>query len=312
VLIESMKVSTCVACALALLLPGEASAVLVYQRGTGDDAVVVAARNDGSHARVVAHGFGPQVSPRGRLIAYFTRRCAQDCVHVVDRHGGHHQLVSRWSWYGGGVAWSPDERYIVVESSRHFGAPARLINVRRNTSTDIKCGCDQEYGGATFTPDGRAFDIAMVIVSSSGSAGYLRHVDIDTGKGRWIGCCGEDPLWGRHGLAYNDDDQYELVLRKHLDEDPETILRRNAYPVDWSADGNRLLAWEASPLAHQAVLIKLSPRTIRRVKEPIFPTDLSHDGKKVLGEMDGDVVERSGNGTIRVVARGATSPSWTK
>lgn len=299
------------ALAAILAFAAPADAVLVYQRGAGDDTVVVAARNDGSHARVVAHGFGPQVSPSGRLIAYFTGRCASDCVHVVDRRGGHHHLLSRWSWYVDGVAWSPDERYMVVESSRHFGAPARLIDVRRNTSTDIKSGGDQEYGGASFTPDGSAVDVAMLIVSSSGSTGDLRHVDIETGKGRWIGGC-DTPLWGRHGLACNDDDQYELVLRKHLDEDPETILRRNAYPVDWSANGNRLLAWEYSRLARQAVLIDLSPRTIRRVWEPIYPVALSRDGEEVLGEMQGNVVERASNGAVRVLAPDAASPSWTK
>jgi hypothetical protein len=230
---------------------------------------------------------------------------------VVDRHGGHHRLLSRWSSDTDGVVWSPDERYMVVESNRHYGAPARLINVRRNTSTDIKSFGSQEYGGASFTPDGRGVDVAMAIVSSSGSYGELRHVDIDTGKGRWIGVC-EAPLWGGHGLACNDDDAYELILRKHLDEDPETILRRDAYPVDWSADGNRLLAWEDSWLARQAVLIDLSPRTIRRVKEPIFPTAISREGEEVLGEMDGDVVERAGNGAVRVLAPDASSPSWTK
>lgn len=260
---------------------------------------------------MIAHGYAPHVSPTGRLVAYFTGRCSPDCVHVVDRHGDHHELVSRWSRYYGGVAWSPDERYVVVESYRHYGAPARLINVRRNTSTDIESEGSQEYGGASFTLDGSAVDVAMSIVSTSGSYSELRHVDIRTGKGRWIDC-GNTPLWGRHGLACNDDDQYALVLRKHLDEDPETILRRNAYPIDWSQDGNRLLAWEDSRLARQAVLIDLSPRRIRRIWDPIYPRALSRDGEEVLGEMHGDVVERGRNGAVRVLAPGASNPSWTK
>ena len=295
------------ALAAALLLVPSADAVLVYEAGPAKRHTIVAARNDGSHARVVAHGTAPQVSPTGHLIAFFKVRRDGDRLYVVDNRGRDRHLLAR-SFWGPGVAWSPDDRYLVADPSGELpNYGARLIDVRRRTARRVKA--EGIYDGASFTPDGKAFTLNMGSFASARVAGDLRQVDPATRKSRAIGE-GDEPRWGTRGLAYNFYD--ELLLRKHLDERPETILDREAYPVDWSADGNRLLAWEESRLARQAVIIDLSPRRIRRVQEPIFPAALSRDGRKVLGEMDGDVVERSGDGAIRVLARDATHPSWTK
>jgi hypothetical protein len=293
-----------------LLLAAPADAVLVYQAKEGTHPVVVAARDDGSHARVVAHGYRPQVSPRGRLIAYFQiGDRTGNRLNVVGTHGDHRHLLASRTDSDSGVAWSPDDRYLTVAPSLDFDYPVRLVDVRKGTTKRMRA--DAEYAGAGWTPDGTALTIWSAISSSSGVTDFLTHVKVASGERQPLDEEGAFPLWSRHGLAF-EGDSGGLLLKKHLDEGPETLLAREAYPVGWSANGNRLLAWEHSRFAQQAVLIDLSPRTIRRVKEPVFPTALSHDGKKVLGEMNGDVVERSGNGTVKVLARDATSPSWTK
>ena len=68
---------------------------------------------------------------------------------------------------------------------------------------------------------------------------------------------GRAPVWGHHGLAVLRDDK--LMLRRQLDEPPETLLRGIPYPIDWSAKGDRLLAYrESTP--RRAVLIDLGLR----------------------------------------------------
>ena len=296
-----------VALAAVPFLSGRADAALVYEAGHH---AIVAARNDGAHPRVIAHGFSPQLSPGGRLVAYFTSGRNGDRLSVVRRDGHHrHVLLTGWSFDGPGVAWSPDDRYLVAAWN---GAPppvvARLVDVRRRTVRRITQ--DWDYAGATFAPDGDMF-----VLETAGSGDRvvddeLRLVDVAPGKKKRYFADGNAALWGLRGIAYEAGRR--LLLRKHVDEQPETILGRQAFPIDWSADGNRLLAWENSQFTRQAVLIDLSPRTVRRVKEPIFPVALSRDGSDVLGEMDGDVVERTSDGTIRLLASDATSPSWTK
>jgi hypothetical protein len=62
----------------------------------------------------------------------------------------------------------------------------------------------------------------------------------------------------------------------------------------------------------------LSPRRIKRLRG-FFPYQLSRDGREILGaagghigETDGDVVVREPDGTLKVLAKHATIPSWTK
>ena len=295
--------------ALAVLAPAApAQAVLVYQApqpSTGGDAEIIAAKNDGTDARLIAQGIGPRVSPGGHKVAYVK---GNESLWVVGNRGRRRHLLSKHVYDTGPfvpLAWSHDERHLIAPSTT---GGAWLVDVRDRTKTRIRLS--GEFFGASFNPDGSMFAIAR----ASAVRSTLAAVDLPTLERHPLGE-GTGPLWGRHGVAYAGADG--LMLREDLDERPETLLRRYAFPVDWSADGRRLLA-QNSYLARQAILIDLHPRRIKRLKHRIIPAQLSRDGTEVLGrtgpanQASGNIVVRKPSGRVMVVATNADRPSWTK
>jgi hypothetical protein len=277
----------------------------VYQRTGGADerrAPIVAARNDGSDVRVIAHGYSPRVSPNGRRVAYFKPRGSPGDLYTIGNRGRHRQLLVRGASDKAPVAWSPTERYLIVSS---FGKPgAYIVDRREDRAKHISVG-GGDLGGASFAPGGKEFVMCGLFVT----AAELIVRDVVTGARKHVGT-GCIPAWSQHGVAF--ERSRRLVLLKHFDEDAETLLNRDARPVAWSADGTRLLALETSSVAVQPVFIDLGPRRIRRVDDSLVPKDLSRDGKEILGEAGGDVVVRAPDGTLKALATGATTPSWTK
>jgi dipeptidyl aminopeptidase/acylaminoacyl peptidase len=291
--------------AASVLLATPAHGVLVYQRGTDEDrnAPIVAARNDGTYTRVVAGGNHPQVSPTGKRVAYFEKHGDREDLYVVGNRGRHRQLQVRDSWGTAPVAWSPDDRYLIVSS---FGSPGAFIVDRRERRTKHIAVGGGEFWGGSFAP-GSNHELVMCGVFERDAVLVFR--DLATGARRRVawGCT---PEWGPHGLAFEDSGR--LLLLKHLGEERETLLRRESRAVAWSADGKRLLAFETSSFAVQPIFIDLAPRRMRRLEYSLVPKDLSRDGKEILGEAGGSVVVRKPGGNIRVVASHATTPSWTK
>src|SRR5215210_3524458 len=90
-----------------VLVPTPASGKLAYQklgvRNTSEGIYV--ARDDGSHARRVIGGYSPYLSPGGRKIAFFGKR--RFGLHVVGVDGRSPDLVLRYAFDPGGLAWSP-------------------------------------------------------------------------------------------------------------------------------------------------------------------------------------------------------------
>jgi hypothetical protein len=85
-------------------------------------------------------------------------------------------------------------------------------------------------------------------------------------------------------------------------------------PVDWSADGKRLLTQVVFDVGEtQAVLINVATGRVQRLPNDFVEVrDLSRDGRRVLGVIGDDVVSVRADGTALVLARGADSPSWTR
>jgi hypothetical protein len=294
--------------ALALTLPPSAKAVLVYQApqpSAGGDVPIIAAKNDGTDARVIAQGIGPRVSPNGHKVVYVK---GNESLWVVGNRGRRRHLLTKHVYDTGPFiqfAWSHDERHLIAPST---SGGAWLVDVRDRTKTRIRL--NGEFFGASFNPDDSLFAISR----ASAVRSTLAAIDLPTLERHPLGE-GTGPVWGQPGVAYAGPDG--LMLRKDLDERPETLLRQSAFPVDWSADGRRLLAQNAY-LARQPILIDLHPRRIKRLKHRIIPAQLSRDGSEVLGrtgkgnQAAGNIVVREPNGTIRTLATNATRPSWTK
>jgi hypothetical protein len=301
------------ALAASVLLATPAHAVLVYKGEpvNGRSGSIIAARNDGSDTRIIGRGVAPRVSPNGHKVAYIHPAVEGDQLFVVGNRGRHRHLLAAPAWdigpFRAPLAWSHDGRYLVAPNAR---GGAWLVDVRHRTKTHIRAGGD--FFGASFDPGSTMFAVAG---SSKTHEETLRAVDAETLERRRL-ASGATPVWGSRGLAFSRGDL--LLLRKHFGERAETLLRRRAFAFDWSADGNRLLAYEESSLAREVVVIDLSPRRIKRVRH-LFPGDLSRDGTEILGQaggspngVDGDIVVAKLDGTSKVLATNATTPSWTK
>jgi hypothetical protein len=303
-----MKFVVAAAGALALIIPASAEAVLVYQRGPFEkyNAPIIVARDDGSHPRVVAHGYAPQVSATGRRLAYFTTE-GRDALYEVGVDGKGRRLLSRRvrpALPPRGVAWSPDDRYIVT--SDEDGGVRVVDRVRRETFTRNIDG----FGSASFAPDGHRF--AVQSLSTAESAIAL--ASVDHGGFRDLHS-GRAPVWGRPGIAFARE--HRILLRRRIGEPARTLLREPfpaLGPVDWSANGHRLLIFEI-PLhsPSRAAVIGLESKKVTRIPVPVSSvTGISNDGHDVLAEQDGDVVLLRLDGTKRLLVPDATYATWTK
>lgn len=319
--------------ALGLALGTPASAVVVYQR-SGDpqtypyNSRVFAASNDGTASRRIARGYWPQISHDGRRVAYFvaSRSRGVDDLYTVGVRGRHRRLVVRDVSSQGGIAWSPDDRYVVVGSGYSYGI--LLVDVRRRVSHEIQTG---DFGGASFAPDGGRF--AVENEPASHGASWLTMVDVRSHHQHPLSGGEYGPVWGPPGLAFaHDNDPYDpedpafqqhppppdtsVLLRESWGGHLRTLLHERAdlRPIDWSANGHRLLIAELRPrLGEDALVLQLKARALRRIPCWLSAIDeLSKNGREVLGEAEGAVVGLGWDGKAKVLARDATHASWTK
>ena len=305
-----MRPSLLAACAVFLLLPAQAAAVLVYQRGTADDlnAPIVVAGNDGSHPRVVATGFDPQVSPTGKRVAYFTYATGGDTLNEVGVDGtGRRKLVGHTTGHSPprAVAWSHDEHYVVVADAQRLGL--KLVDRRQRKIFLRNTG---DHGGASFGPGSKLFAVESVGETESGIA--IASVSSLKLRGPVTGFA---PAWGPPGLAFARE--HKILLRRRPGEPARTILREAfpiARPVDWSANGHRLLIDESpSGVAHRAAVIGLESKKVTRIPTRVSAVrGISNDGHAVLAEMNGDLVALHLDGTKLTLVSNAANATWTK
>lgn len=203
------------------------------------------------------------------------------------------------------VAWSVDERYLVVGSAQ--GRGGYLIDVRRGKR--VRVVTDEDYRGASFAPDGDVF----AIVSLFGSADLIA-VNAETRHQHSLGS-GFAPVWGLAGLAFASD--HRVLLRKRIERGVRTLMNSNppAVPLDWSRDGTRLLVEQFPSHArsgYRAILVDPESRA-KNVVPAKFTSiaELSRDGTQILGEQNRDVVSVGRSGRVRVLADRATHPSWS-
>lgn len=296
--------------ATVVLLAPPASATLVYERFAGaSDSVVVAARNDGSNSRVVAHGFGPQVSPQGHRIAYLASAKDGPRLYVVGNRGRHRQLLLRRAFASGPLrrmAWSMDERWLAI-GDPHGGA--WLVDVPQSNAFHIGFG-GAEFGGARFDPDD---DTVAICHGQERGESDLTAVETD-GLTRTTLGSGCQPVWGHPGLAFRRGDA--IWLRRNIGAQARRLWRPHRetfYPVDW-ADDDRLLVFAGSVKnGYRAVAIDLDPKQSTESTSKFSQiTAISRDGREVLGQRGGNVVVAGFSGSPKVLAYDAFAPSWTK
>jgi hypothetical protein len=296
---------------LSAMVPA-ASARLVYHR-TGTNQIV-AARDDGSRARVITHGQDVLVAPNGRhaLVATYRRGGAGPDMRLVSTSGGRARLLLRDAGFVersfGGPNWSPNSRYVVAPDASGF---THLFDVKARRHRKLNAAL---FGSGSFSPDSSRLALALGDLDEDHSHVFLYSLRRERFKK--LRYQGDLLTWGRGGLAYYTG--WGLEVRTRPRGRAHRLMAhppgRSVRPWDWSAGGHVLLA-ETEKLYEpmRAVLIKPASGAVRTLPNSFSEVnDLSRNGKRVLGVIDGNVVSVAPNGSTRVLARGADSPSWNR
>lgn len=308
------RLAITVAVAVCLVLPATAQATLVYQRSTNDR--LIAARDDGTHARVIARLNEPVayvgVSPNGRWAAFLTtgspisdQNAGNICV--IDLRGGRPRQLLKRDVSLSPIAWSPDSRHLVVGDVN----ASKAIVVDAATGAHFALHLDDGFffAGASFSPRGVRVAVGAVPVSPT-AEGDLDIFNAGSGEEVDVAGEGQTPAWGRRGFAYRDLDGLEFTSQ--VDGSARTLLPAadEPVPVGWSANGRRLLAVVGEGEAH---LLTPSENADRALPQAFAEVDaLSRDGAHVLGVAGHDVVSVSAAGNVRILARHARSASWNR
>ena len=184
-----------------------------------------------------------------------------------------------------------------------------IVNLRTHTERRIGPLPADTYGGAAFSPGGAQ----VAIGEASAHMADLVVIRLRAGRPHEVGH-GVSPLWGRAGLAFHANAGVKLERTPGA---RASLVYPNggfAYPIDWSANGRRLLVTTGPSVAElHAVVLALSAGKSTQLSPTFSEVDaLSRDGHVVLGVEDGNVVAAADTGSTRVLAQGGISASWTR
>jgi hypothetical protein len=310
---------------------GNQQVALAFERLHGYDTDVWIADPDGSKAhKAVKIALGPALSPDGRRLAYRVPRRpdALPILWVKSFETGRTTRIDAAM----DVAWGPQGRRLVYTTRQRILLADAESGPRRLLDRGHVC-C------ASFAPSGDA----IVYAKSNGSYGrgfrsdvyairltdgHVSRLTQDHHSGR--------PVWGRGSIAYS---HYRarggwLIADLRLMRPDGTGKRILASghdtgalgiePVAFSEDGTHLLACLPAESDCPPVTFTLpegKPHVLqvrRRSWELAFGVAISRDGRYVLAQAGGlekpqrVVVVPFGGGRARVLARNATSPTWTR
>ncbi len=325
--------------ALALLFAAApAQASIVYEKGISHRGVYIA-NDDGSGARRLATGTQAHLSPDGTAVIYVSGADGDNPqLNEIPAAGGAPKRLLAHETYGP-FAWSPDGRYVAQTSGRFNGkATLNLIDRATGTSRQVATGY---FFGASFSPqsDRLVYGVAqsdrsifaatnLFVAPTAGGAPVPLRTD-----GR-----SEYPVWGPQKIAYshwkrpprkNDGPKFDIAVvnpdgtgNVQLTHDKVPFLLTGLTPVEWSADGTRLLAQFGGQ--DTAYVETVDPSTgkeklIGSKSQGFIATGLSADGTTILGTSGGEIfggtgyvvtAPYTGGKTKRLVA--GESPDWNR
>ncbi len=239
------------------------------------------ARADGSHAKRLASGNLPAVSPDGRWIAFGR---GVDLL-VMPTAGGPSEKVYTFTGRGAGLweapTWAPDSRHLAFETNDGLV----VLDIR---SLHAKVLAANASSWHFFSPDSRKIvytagdhrgDDLYVVPTRGGTPVRLTY-DHKSGA----------PVWGKRGIAFIHFTHGAFSDIWLSDGTPHHIrqlthTRSGAWPIVFSADGKKLLA--ANPATHNGRLWAVDVATgDARPLTPwvgdLFAQGLSTDGRTVL------------------------------
>jgi len=212
---------------------------------------------DGSNARrIVVHGWSGTLSPDGRWLTYSVPAGDEEWrSYVREVAGGKSRLLGQVV----AASWSPDGKYLAVSDSNQLS----LLDPQNGKSRILVPGEISEWRGFSFAPDGGA----LVYARDDPRPGHEAETDLfvvrfSDGKTRQLTHGGHNdfPVWGGGWIAYRhfrfvNKDRWPTLgeLRfvrpdgsnDHLFARGQEDMSQAAWgiePVDFSADGKRLLA----------------------------------------------------------------------
>jgi len=334
--------------ALAVAAPG-AGARLVYVKSlsTNHPSIWIA-RDDGRGAHRLIAGSGPRISPDGRRVAFVrTGRDHHAEVRVISASGGHSRLLLRDALQ---PVWSPDSRRIAVLLDTAPGTPEARSDV---ATIDVRSGAVHTIApaglptGVSFSPRGDELASTSTTPAAAplGVSTYVWRAPAD-GSGPPVrvtpGHRNSAPVWGPRWIAIVRERspranpaavKQQLYLVKPsgagLHRLTRTHLAMSMFgytPLDWSANGHRLIA-ELNGIGTDYV-VTVNPRTglVRRVGKRaggvrgygVAGAGISRDGRLILGTADlttatpAVVAIPFHGGRPRVLARDAYLPDWNR
>jgi Tol biopolymer transport system component len=337
--------------ATCLLAPASSQATLVFTRNPLSPAVF-AANDNGSAARKVGSGSNPRVSPDGQTVVFYRfgkGNQPSELVIAPATGGAPKKLASGWQ-DPFVFAWSPDSTRIAVLLGPETGKQRlTVIDVATGVRHTIAGGF---FSGVSFSPQGSE----QLVYAEAANESFPPHSDIyriDILPPGAVGVAAEEPhrltsdhrsaspLWGPSG---------RIVFVKHLGEKHRQYGPKNDLflmnpsgkqvkrlthtkvepllsglsPIEWSANGNRLLAEFGGQDTSYAVTVNPrtgAERTLTSEREVGFVgTALSTDGKFVLGSIGGFepgpghrvVSVPYAGGKPKVLANNASEPDWSR
>jgi Tol biopolymer transport system component len=323
----------------SLFVAAPADAAVVYSRGTASRSVYIA-DDDGSGVRRLTAGESPHVSPDGQAVIYVANASeAQPELREIPAAGGAPKLLLK-PYQFGSFAWSPDGRWVAVESYRLNRTP-KLVLIDRATGTD-RTIARGTFFGATFSPDSTQLLYSRTAQKNAlfpksdleivATAGGTPRVLFHDGRAQY-------PLWGPEQIVYDrwqkpsrkqDGPKLNLWLanpdgtgRRQLTHDKVPFLLAGLTPTAWSADGTRLLTEFGGQDTAYAVTVDPATgaeKVIGKKSEGFIATALSADGSTILGSSGGFewpgrahivTAPYTGGRTTTLISSG-DSPDWNK
>lgn len=241
--------------------------------------------SDGSHPRLLGQGQAPRLSPDGRWIA-FSRGLD---IYVVPRTGERPWLVARNT---ASARWSPSSRYLAVfpEQNRVL----YVIDIETRGRVTIDRGAT--ICGASFSPSGDE-----IVWARNRGEGCAAEGSVDLFRARVDGSertrltrdgRSSVPVWGSRGIAFarvrpSGDlafPIYELWIMRADGRGIRQLTRSSHYPLEWSADGRRLLTVTYRRSSAKASIVDVQAGNVRSVvqRKYLFGLALARDGRSVL------------------------------
>lgn len=266
--------------------------------GSGAYTLVVGNIN-GSPTRILHEGRDPEISPDGRWVAYSHGEHA----YLLPSSGGRPWLVAR---NARPARWSDTSRYLATAEQ---GKALYVTDVKTRRRTTIDRGAT--ILGVSFSPSG-----TEIVWGRKRGQGTVVDGGVDIFRARVDGSQrirltrggrSSFPVWGRQQIAFGRVRPsgnpvypvYQLWTMRPTGEGLKRVTRTSHAPVEWSADGQRLLTSTYSTSGGVLSVINLSTGSIRPLLrgQLVLPLSLARDGRSILAwalsptrKPDGDLV----------------------